>query len=243
MWLRLGVLMLMGMATVAQNKEKEAALGAHLAEDFRHNNKMLDSAVAREYVERIGRILAQQLPTGGPAYTFEIFAGSGSPERELTVLPGGYIFVSAGLFLAAESEAEFAGMLAHAMAHAAARHGTRMATPGGPATVYLPVHGIATTVPLGYLSIVRGFEREADHLAVQSMAPAGYDPAALLRYFDRTLLAGSPKLPSPFPSRETRIADLQQAIAELPPREYSSGTGEFERIREQVRSFTQAALR
>jgi predicted Zn-dependent protease len=224
MWLRLGVLMLTGMATVAQNKEKEASLGAHLAEDFRNNNKMLASAAAREYVERIGRILAQQLPAGGPAYTFEVFAGSGSPERELTVFPGGYIFVSAGLFLAAGSEAEFAGMLAHAMAHAAARHGTRLVTPGGPATVYLPVHGTATAVPLRLLPLMRGFEREADHLAVQSMAPAGYDPAALLRYFDRTLVAGS----------QTRIADLQQAIAELPPREYPSGTGEFARIREEV---------
>jgi predicted Zn-dependent protease len=218
------VLLLTGMATVAQNKEKEAALGAHLAEDFRNHNKILDSAVAREYVERIGRMLAQQLPAGGPAYTFEIFAGSGSPERELTVFPAGYIFVSASLFLAVESEAEFAGMLAHAMAHAAARHGMRTVTPGGPVTVYLPIHGTATAVPLRLLPLMRGFEREADRLAVQSMAPAGYDPAALLRYLDRTLVAGS----------RTRIADLQQAIAELPPREYSSGTGEFERIRDEM---------
>ena len=251
MWLRLCVLM--SLAGAAQDrpigkgvnlysKEKEAALGAHLAEEARNNNKMLDSVAAREYVERIGRRLAAQQPEGGPAYTFEIFAGSEGPEREVTVLPGGYIFVPAGLFLAAGSEAEFAGMLAHAMAHTAARHGTPMATRGGPANVYFPVHN-ATAVPLGLLPLMHAFEREADRIAVQSMAAAGYDPAALWRYLDRTLIAGSPKFPSPFPSRETRIADLQQAIAELPPREYSSGTGEFERIREEVRSRAEAARR
>jgi predicted Zn-dependent protease len=53
-----------------------------------------------------------------------------STIHEPATLPGGYVFVPAGLFLAAQDEAEFAGMLAHAMGHIALRHGTRQATRG-----------------------------------------------------------------------------------------------------------------
>lgn len=248
--------MLAGLSAVAQNrpisksvnfysKEKEAALGAQLAEEFRKSTRLLDSAAAREYIGSVGREFAPQLPAGGPTYTFEVLAEYGSPLREPVVLPGGYIFVPAGLFLAAENEAEFVGMVAHAMAHVAARHATRMATRGQlVSTSSIPLvfmggwsgmHGSESNVPIGFLSFLRAFELEADWLAVQTMALAGYEPSALLRYIDRMQTGAIGQLHSPLPPRERRIASLKQAIAELPPRDYSSGSGQFERSQKEVR--------
>jgi len=232
---RLWVLMLTGLAAAVQNREAE------LAETVRKHSRVLDSAAVREYLEWIGRELAAQLPEGGLNYTFDLLDGPGGALREPTVLPGGYIFVPAGLFLTAESEGEFVGMLAHAMAHASARHGTRMASRDKPSIIAgdapLIIMG-KTTVPLQFLSVRRGFELEADRIAVQAMSGAGYDPTGLLHYIERMQAEDSPELYSSLPPRETRIAGLKQAIAELAPRQYPSGAGRFQQVREAVRELT-----
>jgi predicted Zn-dependent protease len=69
------------------------------------------------------------LPDSGITYTLTVVANNlGRSTNEPLGLPGGHIFIPANLFLASRNEAEFAGMLAHAVAHVAARHGTRLAT-------------------------------------------------------------------------------------------------------------------
>jgi len=217
MFVLLWAVMLAGVAASAQQRqpgrgvnlysmEREAKLGATLAEEVRRNSTALDSALAQNYVERLGRQLAAQLPGDGIKYTFEIIAdktaGPTNQLHEPIALPGGYLFVPAGLFLAAQDEAEFAGMLAHAMA--------------------------------------RGFESEADLLAAQAMARAGYDPGALIRYIKRVQIdrTDQPKVFSPLPLRDARIAALEQVIRGLPAQRYSSSE-EYQRVQEEVRGLTQ----
>lgn len=231
------------------SSQKEAALGARLAEDVRTRKKLLASPAALEYVESLGRELEPHMPDGGPGYTFECLAESGIILQEPGVLPGGYIFVPAGLFLAAESESEFVGMLAHSMAHSAARHGMANRSQAGnsgrvPLLFTIPwdgLHGTETSMPLGFLPVMRTYEEEADRIAVRTMARAGYDPAALFRYIERIqagerLISGSSR-----PSREARVAGLQQAVVELPPGQYASGTGRFDQIRALVSAITREA--
>jgi len=74
------------------------------------------------------------------ALTFD--SGINSTEEAVAV-PGGYLFIPANLFLAAGDEAEFAGMLAHSMAHIVARHGTRQAIRGQRAVLSTAVRFIA----------------------------------------------------------------------------------------------------
>jgi predicted Zn-dependent protease len=229
--------------------QKEAALGARLAEEVHRNSRPLDVPDARDYVERTGRALAPELP-GGLEYRFEVLSEAGSHMREPVVLPGGYVFVPAGLFLTAASEAEFAGMLAHSMAHAALRHGTRQASRGmivNYASIPLIFmggwHGIhgsdsALAVPLGFLRFMRAYELEADGMSAQAMARAGYDPAALVSYIERMQVDRRPIERSALPRREERLAQLERTIAELPAREYTARTGEFEQVREAVRTAT-----
>ena len=95
-------------------------------------------------------------------------------------LPGGFFFVNTGLMLKAETEAELAGVMAHEIAHVAARHGTRQATRGqianlatiplifmGGWTGYGIRQAASIAIPLGFLSFSRGFESEADMLGLR----------------------------------------------------------------------------
>lgn len=224
--------------------EKEARLGAQLAEEVRANSSVLESPQILRYVESMASRLSAAMPTVGLNYSFEVLGKTGGTLHEPSVLPGGYIFVPVGLFFAAQDEAEFAGMLAHSIAHASARHGTRVATRGQLANLAsVPlifmggrggIHGSDSAVPLGFLPFIRGFELEADCIAVQAMVQSAYDPSALLRYVER-LQVDDDRPQSPLPRRGVRIAELEQRIAEIATTQTSSASGEFERIRSVAR--------
>ena len=227
--------------------QKEAALGAQLAQEVRRHSTALELPAAQEYVERIGRELATKLPNE-PKHTFEVTGAPGSHMREPFVLPGGYIFIPATLFLTAQTEAEFAGMLAHSMAHAALRHGTRQATRGVAVNYtsiplifvggWSGIHGSddALAVPLGFLKFMREYELEADRVGAQATARAGYDPAALVRYVDRMQVDKQPAERSALPAREERLGHLERTIRELPQRQYTAESADFEQVREAVRA-------
>lgn len=94
-------------------------------------------------------------------------------------------------------------------------------------------------VPVALLKFAREHEVEADQLAAQVMAKAGYDPAALARYIGRVQVDPAEKRRafSALPLREERLATLEDIIARLPAQEYSSG-GDFQRVRDEVRRLT-----
>ena len=106
-----------------------AALGAQLASEFQRLNRILDDARVNGYLESVGGRLVKQIPETGFAFHFAAYADNEeSGIHEPRVLPGGYIYVPESLILASRDEAEFAGMLAHAVAHAADRDATRQAS-------------------------------------------------------------------------------------------------------------------
>jgi predicted Zn-dependent protease len=229
--------------------QKEVALGAQMAQEVRQRTTPIDSAAVREYVERIGLQLASQLPDAAFQYAFSVIADDGGGQiHEPCSLPGGYIFVPAGLILTAQDDAEFAGMLAHAMAHIAERHGTRQASRSEIAHFEgLPVvfmggwtgmraAGNERAVPRSFLAFQRGFETEADMLAIKTMAAAGYDPEALVRHIDRTQTEDAmvSRAFSGLPPRGARVSGLKETIQGLGPRTYSS-RNEITAIQTEVR--------
>src|SRR5581483_6579580 len=219
------------------SKEKEAALGAQLAGEMRQHTTPAASAAVSDYVKRVGDRLAAHLPNDWTWQIATVREDPGAPTHEPVALPGGYIFVSEYLIADAHSEAEFAGMLAHAMAHVVDRHWARGETRADLAAVtYVPAGGSPPAIPLGVLAFQRAFELEADYLAVKTMAAAGFDPAGLAAYIERM----QPKpgqmsqVFSSFPDRDKRVAELQKAIAQLPAAAYQSGD-EFARVQSLVR--------
>jgi len=233
------------------SRDKEIALGRQLALEYRRRTTPLDNAAVSDYVKRVGANLAAQFP--GWTYQIETVredrGGStalaldpellrvAAPEatHEPAAFPGGFIFVSVDLIAAARSEAEFAGMLAHAMAHVAERDWTRMASRSELAqtAASVPDRSAGLAVPVGMLTFSRAIEAEADYLAVKAMAAAGYDPAGLASYLGRVQPAPSQGSGSAvfatLPPRDRRVADIQAEIRTLPAGTYQA-SDEFARV-------------
>lgn len=241
--------------------QKEAALGANLAAEVRSQTTPIDSAVVRDFVTKIGLRLSTQITNAPFPYTFAVIADdSNNATHEPASLPGGYIFVPAKLMLAANDEAEFAGMLAHSMSHAYKRDATREATRAeiakeatiplismGGWTGYGINQASSVLIPVGFLKFQRQFETDADAFAVTTAVKAGYDPAALVRYIGR-VPASEPgttgKVFATLPTPEERIASMQTAIQALPRQTYAApDPDEFARIQAEVRRLMPVAER
>src|SRR3954468_18036158 len=106
--------------------EKEIALGKQVAQEVERQARIIDDPVIAEYVNRVGQNLVRNSDTKVPV-TIKVLD---SEDVNAMALPGGFFFVNSGLILKAESESELAGVMAHEIAHVAARHGTRQATRG-----------------------------------------------------------------------------------------------------------------
>jgi predicted Zn-dependent protease len=230
--------------------EKEQALGAQLAAEYRRNVRGIDSKTVSAYVNEIGQQIAGKIGGAAYPYTFEVVDDQQTFLHEPVAFPGGPVFVPAGLILAAASADELAGMMAHSLAHIAARHGTKMATKEeivnqssiplifmGGWTGYAIQQGQALAIPLGFVKFARQNEMQADTLAISAMATAGYDPAALASYIERVqpVEALPPKVYSPIPERESRLAAIRAAIATLPAASYPAHDG-FAAIQEAART-------
>jgi predicted Zn-dependent protease len=224
--------------------EKEAAMGAQVAAELRSRVRVIESRVVQEHVGRLTRAVADQLPPNPYSFRVEVYGGEGGGIHEPAAVPGGHLFIPSALILEARNEAELAGMLAHATAHVVARHGTRDATRGQLAnisTIPLIFVGGWTTgdreplLPLGFLKFARQNEMEADRLAIEAMAAAGYRGQALYHYIDRTQQDSNPAR-SPLPPRAERLTALEQAIANLPAREYRADAS-IAALQEEVRRF------
>ena len=106
--------------------EKEISLGKGLAQDVERQAKIIDDPIIAEYVNRVGQNIVRNSDAKVP-FTIKVVDDE---SVNAFALPGGFFFVNSGLILKSENEAELAGVMAHEIAHVAARHGTRQATRG-----------------------------------------------------------------------------------------------------------------
>jgi predicted Zn-dependent protease len=222
--------------------EKQAVLGRMIAANVRRDLKVLDSPKALDYVRRLVAELSQRLPERLPPLKIELVADPDSSGRvhEPIVLPGGYMFIRASLFLRARDQAEFTSMLAHALGHIAKRHGVNAMSPRSTNTASIPLiyadWSSSPMMPAGLLNVARANEIEADTLAVSIMSVAGYDPGALGRYIERV----QPNRPeyqkfSPLPPLEERLAAIRGAVGELRPQDsYNIDSTDFSAARHEI---------
>src|SRR2546421_7195604 len=232
--------------------EKEIGLGKALAQDVERQAKLINDPIISEYVNRIGQNLVRNSDAKVP-FTIKVID---SEEVNAFALPGGFFFVNSGLILKAECEAELAGVMAHEIAHVAARHGTRQATRGeianlatiplifmgGGWTTYGIYQAASVLVPIGFLKFSRGFESEADMLGLEYMYKAGYDPTAFVDFFEKieTLEKKKPgtlsKVFSTHPMTDDRIKSAQKNISEIlkAKPEYVVNTSEYNDVKNRL---------
>ncbi|HKP46045.1 MAG TPA: M48 family metallopeptidase [Pyrinomonadaceae bacterium] len=236
------------IAKMSGSTEKEVRMGRELAAEVDRQAKFIDDPVITEYVNRVGQNIVLHSDAKIP-FTIKVID---SDEVNAFALPGGFFYVNKGLLLAADNEAEVAGVMAHEIAHVAARHAVENQTKAS-LLEYLAMGGsiflggipgmiYQNTAGLGLLGIFmkfsRGAEEEADKLGVQYMYAAGYDPTAMATMFEK-LEAKNKKKPgfiakafSTHPAPPDRRASALALAARFPEHEeYVISTSEFQRVK------------
>ena len=233
--------------------EGEISMGKQFSQQIEATIKLVQDPVVTEYVNRIGQNLARNSDAKVP-FTIKVVD---SDEVNAFALPGGYFYVNSGLILAADEEAELAGVMAHEIGHVAAHHAARQQTRGNWLNIgSIPLifvggglgYGLQSlaslALPLTFVSFSRTFEAEADYLGVQYMYKSGYDPQAFLSFFEK-LQAKEKKKPgtlsrafSTHPQTPDRIEKSQEEIARILPAraQYTVTTSEFDDVKSRLAS-------
>ncbi|UCF36449.1 MAG: M48 family metalloprotease [Acidobacteriota bacterium] len=231
--------------------EKEIQMGAQYAQYFEQTARLVEDPVVAEYVDR----LDQKIVKNSDAKVPFVIKVVDTDEVNAFALPGGYFYVNKGLILEAENESELAGVMAHEIAHVAARHATERMTKsqllqfatlpamfiGGYWTQYAIYNGLGLGMSLAVLGITRASEGEADQLGTQYVWNSDIDPNGFITFFEK-LQAREKEKPGKFasffrthPPVDNRIEDVQEEITFLPGKEeYVLNTSEFERIKSRL---------
>lgn len=228
--------------------EKQVAMGRSFAQQVEAQVKLVNDPVVTEYVNRIGQNLVRNSDAQVP-FTIKVID---SDVVNAMALPGGFFYVNSGLILAADEEAEVAGVMAHEIAHVAACHAAREQTRasllqmasipfifvgGGIGYAGYELAGIGGL--FGILKFSRNFEAEADYLGIEYMYRSGYDPSAFVSFFEKVQAMEKKKpgtLAKAFdthPQNADRIAKSQEEIRKILPakQQYVVTTSEFDEVK------------
>jgi predicted Zn-dependent protease len=237
------------------SEEKEIAVGKQYSEEIDKSAKIIKDPVINEYVNRVAQNIARNSDLKVPLTVKVIDA----PGINAFALPGGFLYVQSGLVLAADNEAELAGVIGHEIAHVAARHWAStqtkatilqyamiplIFTPMTYGVYYGVMEAYMNGVPLAFLKFSRNDEAEADFLGLQYLYKAGYDPASYEEMFSKVIdeerrSPGSvPKVFMDHPPTPDRIVNIDKEMKTiLPPRAQSLvSTSEFEDVQARLKS-------
>ena len=239
------------------SQSKELALGRQLAMEVEQSTKMVEDPLVTEYINRVGQNLVLHSDAKIP-FTIKVID---SDEVNAFALPGGYFFVNKGLILAADNESELAGVMAHEIAHVAARHamenqGKLQAINYGLIATIIFGGGVASAIAqnaggfgqlLSFLKFSRNAETEADTLGVQYLYAAGYDPNGMATMFEK-LNEKNKKKPGTWAkifSTHPQSIDRRDAsislVARFPEKEeYVISSSEFNRVKSHLLRTTNA---
>jgi beta-barrel assembly-enhancing protease len=233
--------------------EHQVADGRRYAQMVESQVKLVNDPVVTEYVNRIGQNIVRNSDAQVP-FTIKVID---SDVVNAMALPGGFFYVNSGLILAADEEAEMAGVMAHEIAHVSACHYGREMTRAqlmqmasiplifiGGAIGYGAYEASGLAIPMTFLKFSRTFEAQADYLGVQYMYRAGYDPSAFVSFFEK-IQAMEKKKPGTLskafdthPQTPDRIEKTQEEIRKILPSkaEYVVTTSEFDEVKGRLAS-------
>ena len=228
----------------------EIGMGKQYSMEIEKSAHLVTDPVVVEYVNRVGQNIVKNSDCKVP-FTIKVID---SDEINAMALPGGFFYVNSGLIMAADEEAELAGVMAHETAHVCAHHAAREMTrmnyaqigsipliifSQGSWTGYGIYEAAQLAVPISFLEFSREFEAEADWLGLQYMYKAGYDPQAFIQFFEKIdalekhkpgtlakVFADHPQTPDRIRHSETEIATIMPARPD-----YVVTTSEFDDIK------------
>ncbi len=211
----------------ATSNTEEQELGKQFALAARAQLPFVDDVEVNRYVDRIGQTIVARL--GDQPFTYH-FAVVRDPRINAFAVPGGYIYVHAGLLVAASNDDEVAGVLGHEIAHVNGHHLARQQEATKPLD-YLALLGLLASAvhpaigagamalsAANHLQYSRDFEQEADYAGARYMQQAGYDPRGMLDFFKKMLdvQRASPSSSPPYllshPLTDARLTNLEAVL-------------------------------
>lgn len=219
--------------------EQEHQLGRAWLSVLRGQVPQLSDPLLKDYVERSVYRLAESSALQDRRLEFVMI---NSPQLNAFAAPGGIIGVNGGIFLYAQTEAEYASVLAHELAHLSQRHFARnleaqkrMQVPLMAAMLAGVVAAAAGAGDAGFATIMgaqaaaiqearrfsRQNEQEADRIGLLNLERSGYDPRAMPAMFERLMRqyrydSKPPEFLLTHPVTESRIADTRNRAEQYP---------------------------
>ncbi|HEY5657052.1 MAG TPA: M48 family metalloprotease [Myxococcota bacterium] len=208
---------------VLMTEEDERRIDAAVAPQIEHGEGLVHDPKLTTYVEALGQSLAVHSPRQDVLYSFQIIE---SDEPNAFALPGGHIYISRGLLLAANSEAELSNVLGHEIGHVAARHAAQQ-------DAHVKTLGLSTllgdilsggsrelpdseSISGSFVArYARNQEREADRIGQELALDAAVDPGGMARFLQK--LQNLDKLQRGFSTPQTYLAThpaLPERVAE-----------------------------
>lgn len=225
--------------------DQEIALGLQAAPEMaRQYGGLHADQQATARVKEIGQQLVEQTKAGASPYKFDFHLLADESTLNAFALPGGQIFITAGLLKALQTEGQLAGVLGHEIGHVIARHSAEQLAKAKLTQGLSSAAGVATYDPerpgsatgavaaaaiakLMTLKYGRDDELESDNWAVRFTAQAGYDPRAMIEVMKilgaQRQGGGGPEFFQTHPNPENRVARLQQAIEQEFPNGVPAG--------------------
>lgn len=229
-------------ATMSAHQERE--LGLKIMSEIRADSSYMEDAEITDYLANLGHRLILGSNEAHPDQEFEFFALR-DPTINAFALPGGFMGFNSGLILAAESESELAGVMAHEIAHVTQKHLARMIAAQkysmltSLAAAALAILAARTNSQAGQailvasqarqiqsqLDFTRDHEKEADRIGFNILVSAGFDPHGMSSFFEHMQKAtrfyenGAPAYLRTHPITYARIADIDNRIQEMPYRQ------------------------
>ncbi len=174
----------------------EIALGREAQRQAKARIPEVTDREINAYVQSLGHRLVARAGSSTYPYSFSV---ANYREINAFALPGGPVWVHRGVFTAAQNEAQFAGVLAHEIAHISERHAASQLTKGLVANGLLSLLGAilgndggartaqaaAQLMAGGYmLKFSRDDEREADRVGARILRQAGWDPREMIAFME-----------------------------------------------------------
>ena len=235
--------------------QQDVQVGREDAAEVDKQLPILQNATVERYVNELGRRLSTYTPNNREEYVWQ-FKVVNSPDINAFALPGGFIYVNRATIEAAQDEAQLAGVIAHEEGHVVMRHGTHQASEtmlakgslgilggllggqGGSlgSTALQGVAGLGVNSALLHNS--RQAESQADAVGTYVLYEAGYDPLAMVQFFQiieqkypqRTL-----QFFSDHPNPENRIKKVDEEIPQLgPAKQWKTDSPEFEAVKRRL---------
>src|SRR5208283_3895954 len=224
------------------SQEKEIAIGKQYADEIDKQAKILKDPIINEYVNRVAQNLARNSDLKIPL-TIKVID---DPAINAFTLPGGFMYLNTGTLMAADEEDQVAGVIAHEIGHAAARHWASTMTK---ATILqfamIPMMFIPMSAAV-YMGVMEAYMNGVpfDFLGLQYMYKAGYDPNAFVGFFgkvmdeERRSPGSMAKVFADHPPTGDRIIASEEEIQKILPKrpQYLVSTSEFDDIKARLQT-------